>query len=86
MKIDHERVSRLAAAGYSLREIASELGCSHEGVRRALAQGAPAERGIVSISAHQGGTVKLQTSGDPVVLAVAVRRALRLAGFAIAGE
>lgn len=85
MKIDRERVIRMSSAGYSLREIARELGCSHEGVRSVLAAGPLNKLPPVSISARSDGTVTLTTSGDPAVLGAAVRRALRLAGVEVEG-
>ena len=70
-------------AGYSLREIAGELGCSHEGIRALLARTPRTKLAPVSIVARTDGTVTLSTSGDPAILGAAVRRALKAAGVDI---
>lgn len=82
-RIDQERVRRMAAAGYGVREISRELGTAHSNVARILSVSEPLALAPVSISARADGTVTLHTDGDPVVLGAAVRRALKRAGIPI---
>jgi predicted transcriptional regulator len=78
MSIDRERIRRMSAAGYTNREIARELGCSHTRVAQVIA-----EDGRLEVTATVRATksqVIIDTS-DAQVTGVAVRRALERAGI-----
>jgi hypothetical protein len=78
MAIDRERIRRMAAAGFTNREIASELGCSHTRVNQVLAASEPIE--VTATIRATKSQVIIDTS-DAQVTGVAVRRALERAGI-----
>ena len=81
MAIDKERIRRMARAGLSSREIASELGCSATYVARIVQHQGPAPISPVSVRAYEGQVV-IETD-SPQIVGVAIRRALERAGIAI---
>jgi predicted transcriptional regulator len=79
MSIDRERIRRMSAAGYTNREIARELGCSHTRVAQVLAQDGQLEV-TATVRAPNKHQVIIDTS-DSQIAGVAVRRALERAGI-----
>ena len=84
--IDRTRLAKLRAAGFTTREIAARLGTSQAYVMRLLAQTPREPVDAVSISAYGDGRIVITTTGDPVVVGLAVRRALERAGIPIASR
>lgn len=73
----------MAAAGYSGRAIARELGCSHSHISRILAANPPEPLPPVTIDTDADGAVTLRTTGDAAVLRAALHRALSQSGITI---
>lgn len=71
----------MASAGYTNREIARELGCSHTRVAQVIAEDGKLNV-TASISAPDKSTILIKTS-DAQVAGVAIKRALKRAGIKI---
>jgi hypothetical protein len=79
MAIDRERIRRMAAAGYSTREIAAEVGCFHSYVARVLKQdGTP--KVTATVRAPNKHTLIIDTT-DAQIAGVAIKRAFERAGI-----
>lgn len=81
MAVDRDRIRRMASAGYTNREIARELGCSHTRVAQVIAEdGKPEVR--ARVTAPDKHTVIVKTT-DATITGVAIKRALKRAGILI---
>jgi predicted transcriptional regulator len=82
MSIDRERIRRMSAAGYTNREIARELGCSHTRVAQVIAEDGRPVVTVDRLDARKDGTFVLKTT-DPQIVGVIIRRALAKAGVTL---
>lgn len=79
MAIDRARIRKMSAAGYTNREIARELGCSHTRVAQVLSEDGKLDI-TATVSAPDKHTLIIKTT-DAQITGVAIKRALERAGI-----